>query len=171
MRQARGFTLIELLITVVVLGILAAIALPSYTSYITRSKLTEAHSQLSDLRVKLEQRFQDARSYANCGTIVAAATGTKYFDYTCPAVADAVNTFIIQAAGKAGTELEGIGASHPLSSEILAPILAYYEADSFDFTINESNARATTVTGGSKMAQKGFASNTSCWVTKKPNQC
>ena len=108
MRQARGFTLIELLITVVVLGILAAIALPSYTSYITRSKLTEAHSQLSDLRVKLEQRFQDARSYANCGTIVAAATGTKYFDYTCPAVADPVNTFIIQAAGKAGTELEGI---------------------------------------------------------------
>jgi len=62
MRQARGFTLIELLITVVVLGILAAIALPSYTSYITRSKLTEAGAQLSDLRVKLEQRFQDARS-------------------------------------------------------------------------------------------------------------
>jgi len=149
MRQARGFTLIELLITVVVLGILAAIALPSYTSYITRSKLTEAHAQLSDLRVKLEQRFQDARSYANCGTIVAAATGTKYFDYTCPAVADPVNTFTIQAAGKAGTELEGIA-----------------------FTINESNARATTVTGGSKMAQKGFtAGTTSCWVTKKPNQC
>jgi type IV pilus assembly protein PilE len=148
MRQARGFTLIELLITVVVLGILAAIALPSYTSYITRSKLTEAHSQLSDLRVKLEQRFQDARSYANCGTIVAAATGTKYFDYTCPAVADPVNTFIIQAAGKAGTELEGIA-----------------------FTVTESNARATTVTGGSKMATKGFTSNTGCWVTKKPNQC
>jgi type IV pilus assembly protein PilE len=149
MRQARGFTLIELLITVVVLGILAAIALPSYTSYITRSKLTEAHAQLSDLRVKLEQRFQDARSYANCGTIVAAATGTKYFDYTCPAVADPVNTFTIQAAGKAGTELEGIA-----------------------FTITESNARATTVTGGSKMAQKGFSvGTTGCWVTKKPNQC
>ena len=64
MRLARGFTLIELLITVVILGIIASIALPSYTSYLTRSKLVEAHSMLADLRVKQEQRFQDARTYS-----------------------------------------------------------------------------------------------------------
>jgi len=148
MRHASGFTLIELMITLVILGIIAAVALPSYNSYITRSKLTEAHANLADLRVKLEQRFQDARSYANCAAIVAGTTDVKYFDYSCPAVADAINTYVIRAAGKAGTDLDGIA-----------------------YTINESNARTTTVTGGSKMASKGFTDNGTCWVTKKPNQC
>ncbi|HEX5160462.1 MAG TPA: type IV pilin protein [Steroidobacteraceae bacterium] len=153
MHQARGFTLIELLITVVVLGILAAIALPSYTSYITRSKLTEAHQVLADLRVKQEQRFQDARAYDNalCKPTGSALTQVKYFDFACnpdPLPAGS-QTFTIQATGKAGTELEGIM-----------------------FSINENNAHATTVTAASKMAQKGYsAGTTNCWVTKKPNQC
>ena len=87
MRLARGFTLIELLITVVILGIIASIALPSYTSYLTRSKLVEAHSMLADLRVKQEQRFQDARTYsaALCAPTGAAAAQVKYFDFACPA--------------------------------------------------------------------------------------
>ena len=149
MRHASGFTLIELLITVVILGILASIALPSYTSYVTRSKLVEAHQVLSDLRVKQEQRFQDARTYsaALCAPTGSAATQVKYFDFSCPA-APTATAFTIQAAGKAGTELEGIA-----------------------YTINESNVRATTVTGGSKMANKGYTDNANCWVTKKPNQC
>jgi type IV pilus assembly protein PilE len=151
MRSASGFTLIELLVTVVILGILASIALPSYTSYVTRSKLTEAHSVLSDLRVKQEQRYQDARSYADalCAPTGAAATQVKYFDFSCsPALVAGAQAFTIQAVGKAGTDLDGI-----------------------KFTIDENNARSTTVSGGSKMANKGFASNATCWVTKKGGQC
>ncbi|MDH4095345.1 MAG: prepilin-type N-terminal cleavage/methylation domain-containing protein [Betaproteobacteria bacterium] len=149
MRFARGFTLIELLITVVILGIIASIALPSYTSYLTRSKLVEAHSMLADLRVKQEQRFQDARSYsaALCAPTGAAAAQVKYFDFACPA-APSATAFEIRATGKAGTDLEGIM-----------------------FSINENNVRATVVTGGSKMAGKGFASNATCWVMKKAGQC
>jgi type IV pilus assembly protein PilE len=152
MRLASGFTLIELLVTVVVIGILASIALPSYNSYITRSKLTEAYQVLSDLRVKQEQRFQDARAYHNsfCSPTGSAATQVQYFDFACnpnPLPAGSL-TFTIEATGKAGTELEGI-----------------------KFTINENNARSTTVTGGSKMADKGFTDNGTCWVRKKPNQC
>jgi type IV pilus assembly protein PilE len=145
MRLARGFTLIELMITVAVIAVLAAIALPAYNDYITRSKLTEAHSHLADLRVKLEQRFQDARSYANCATIVAATTDVKYFTFSCAAVADPVNMYTIQAVGQ--QDLAGI-----------------------TFTVNESNVRATTVTGGSTMATKGYL-GASCWVTKKAGQC
>ena len=149
MRLASGFTLIELMVTLVVIGILASIALPSYNSYITRSKLTEAHQMLSDLRVKQEQRFQDARAYsaALCAPTGAAATQVQYFDFSCPA-APTATAFTIQAAGKAGTDLEGI-----------------------TYTINENNVRTTTVTGGSKMADKGFTDNGTCWVRKKPNQC
>lgn len=146
MRSARGFTLIELMVTVAIIAILAAVAMPSYTDYVTRSKFSEAHSQLADLRVKLEQRFQDARSYANCAAIVGAVTGVKYFDLTCPAAG--TDTFTIQAAGKAGTELTGIA-----------------------FTVNESNVRATVVTPSSTMANKGYTGNTSCWVIRKGGQC
>jgi prepilin-type N-terminal cleavage/methylation domain-containing protein len=147
MRSERGFTLIELMITVAVIAVLAAIALPSYNDYITRSKLTEAHSQLSDLRVKLEQRFQDARSYVNCPAIVAAVTDVKYFNFSCDmTVPDTTNMFLIQAAGIG--DLAGI-----------------------TFTVNESNVRTTTVAGGSTMANKGYTGNASCWVVRKGGQC
>jgi len=149
MRVARGFTLIELMIAVVVVAVLAAIALPSYTDYVVRSKLTEAHTHLADLRVKMEQRFQDARTYvgAPCAPTGAAATQIKYFDFSCPAAATAA-AFTIQAAGKAGTDLAGI-----------------------TFTINESNVRTTVVTGGSTMAGKGYGSNANCWVMRKGSSC
>lgn len=149
MRSARGFTLIEVMIVVAVIAILAAIALPSYTDYVTRSKLTEAHSHLSDLRVKMEQRFQDARSYVGgpCAPVGTSAAQVKYFTFTC-SVAPTVAVFTLQAAGNAGSDLTGIS-----------------------FTVDENNQRTTVVLGGSTMALKGYAGNGNCWVTKKAGVC
>ena len=73
MRNMSGFTLIELMIAVVVVAILTAIALPSYQEYVTRGKITEATSNLADMRVKLEQFFQDNRTYV--GACAAGPTG------------------------------------------------------------------------------------------------
>jgi type IV pilus assembly protein PilE len=147
--QARGFTLIELMIALAVAAILAAVAFPAYTDYVVRSKLTEAHTHLSDLRVKMEQRFQDARTYTGgpCTPTGAAAVQVKYFDFSCTDGPDA-DSFRIQAAGKASTDLAGIA-----------------------FTINESNVRATVVTASTSMDNKGYQSNTNCWVTRKGNGC
>src|SRR5262252_747950 len=68
-----GFTLIEVMITVAVIAILAAVALPSYLDYVTRGNLVEARSNLSDMRTRLEQYFLDNRAYP--GACIAYASG------------------------------------------------------------------------------------------------
>lgn len=148
MHRRKGFTLIELMIVVAVIAILAAVALPSYTDYLTRSKLVEAHTHLADLRVKMEQRFQDARSYVGgpCAPTGGAAADVKYFQFSCPAGEPTANTFVVQAVGL--QDLVGI-----------------------TFTVNESNVRTTTVTGGSTMATKGYTGAANCWVKRKGGQC
>ena len=62
-QRARGFTLIEVLVVVAIVGILAAIALPSYADYVRRSKIIEATRGLSDFRTRMEQYFLDNRTY------------------------------------------------------------------------------------------------------------
>jgi prepilin-type N-terminal cleavage/methylation domain-containing protein len=77
MKATKGFTLIELMIVLVVIAILTAVALPAYTNYVTRGKLAEAVSALSDGRVKMEQFFQDNRTYVG-GPTPAATTNFTY---------------------------------------------------------------------------------------------
>lgn len=77
MKVQQGFTLIELMIVVVVIGILASIGIPAYSDYVTRAKLVEATSALSDGRVKMEQYFQDNRTYVG-GTAPAATANFTY---------------------------------------------------------------------------------------------
>jgi len=146
----NGFTLMELMITVAIIGILAAVALPSYNDYITRSKFAEATSELAARRVRMEQFFQDNRTYvASAATVpttnacAADATTSKYFDFSCT-VNDAAN-FTLQAAGKTGGSMEG-----------------------FTFTINQAGARATAVSTG--LAAKGWGP-AACWITGKGGQC
>src|SRR5690349_23727427 len=100
----RGFTLLEVMIVVVIVGILAAIALPSYNDYILRSKIIDGTTKLGDFRAQMEKAFLDNRSYVNGGGAcwipnkVAAAKDGNYFDITCAATA---TTYTITATGAA----------------------------------------------------------------------
>jgi type IV pilus assembly protein PilE len=94
MRASRGFTLMELMIVVVVIGVLASIAYPYYNDYITRSKIQEATSGLSDGRVKLEQFFQDNRTYLGG----PAPTNTTYFNYSLSGAS--TTAYTLTATGK-----------------------------------------------------------------------
>ena len=62
-RAAAGFTLIELMITVAIVAILASIAMPSYQAYVRRGQLADAFKSLADMRVKMEQYYQDNKFY------------------------------------------------------------------------------------------------------------
>jgi type IV pilus assembly protein PilE len=65
-----GFTLIELMIALAVVAVLAAVAYPSYSDYVRRSRITEATTGLNDVRTRMEQFFQDNRRYdagGGCG--------------------------------------------------------------------------------------------------------
>lgn len=93
MKMQRGFTLIELMVVVAVVGILASVAIPAYNDYVTRGKLVEGTSTLADGRVKMEQFFQDNRTYVG-GTCPAATTN---FTYTCSCLL--ATAYLITATG------------------------------------------------------------------------
>lgn len=65
MRVARGFTLIELMMAVVVVAILAAIAWPSYLSYVQRGKRSEAQQLMLSIVNREQQFLLDARQYTD----------------------------------------------------------------------------------------------------------
>jgi type IV pilus assembly protein PilE len=139
--------LIELMITVAVVGILAAVAVPSYSDYIRRGVLPEAFSGLSDFRVKMEQYYQDNRAYGttNCADVTAGPSwasaspaltyaGAKYFTYAC-ALSSAGQAYTLTATGSSGRAVGHV------------------------YTTNQANAQTTTTF-------KGAAVSKTCWLVK-----
>ena len=77
----RGFTLIEAMITVALVAILAAVALPSYRDYVIRGRLVDATNALSSTRARMEQFYQDKRTYV--GGPCATSQVIKEFTVVC----------------------------------------------------------------------------------------
>jgi type IV pilus assembly protein PilE len=141
----RGFTLLELMVAVAVVGILAAVALPSYTDYLRRGRLPEAFTFLSNYQVTLEQHYQDFRAYGTgttcapdtAGTtkVISAPTGVKYFTFSC-ALTGSGQGYLLTA-----TSTAALGSSHV-------------------YTVNHSSTKTTTTFKG--VAQSGK----NCWLVK-----
>jgi len=62
-RHVRGFTLIELMVTVALVGVLAAIALPSYTQWRNKAKNRQAAQDIAMMSTAIQAYFTDARAY------------------------------------------------------------------------------------------------------------
>ena len=151
-RTQRGFNLIELMVVVAIVAILAAIALPNYTDYVTRGRITEALSGLGDARSKMEQYFQDNRTYA-AGCVVSPAVpgatdiqvqALQSFDLTCSNLA--ANTYTINATGKGNMA-------------------------GFTYTINQANVRTSAFSGTGASAGYTAASPNTCWAIRKGGVC
>jgi type IV pilus assembly protein PilE len=144
---ACGFTLVELMIAVAIISILAAVAIPQYKDYVTRSRLADAGSGLTTMRAQMERYYQDNRTYANVGTFVspcnnatASARTFGNFVISCTGTLDATQ-FTLQAVGS--------GAS-----------------SGYTYTINHQDVRATTAipaAWGSTCSSK--------WIMKKAESC
>ena len=89
-----GFTLIEMMIVVAIMGILASIALPAYRDYVIQARVSEATSELATRRVRMEQFFQDNRTYT--GAVACANANTASFAITC---ASTPTTYTLTATG------------------------------------------------------------------------
>ena len=115
----RGFTLVEVMVTVGIIAVLAAIAMPSYTAYVQRSKVPPGLDALSSYFTRMEQRYQDTGNYAN-GTACGVAV---------PTAANYTVTCVLTGTGGQGYTATATGAG-PL--------------DGYTYTITHTGARNTT---------------------------
>jgi prepilin-type N-terminal cleavage/methylation domain-containing protein len=145
-RGSQGFTLIELMITVAIVAILTAIAIPNYRNYVIRGQLVDATTGLSAVRANMERYYQDNRSYLigptapPCGTLPAVAPIVAgNFTITCTAGANP-DIFTATAIGAAGTNAAG-----------------------FTFTVDQNDAQTTVVAAPAPTAFQGCLT---AWITK-----
>ena len=117
--SSKGFTLIELMIVVVVIGILAAVAVPAYFNHILRSRQADAYHNMLDIKAAQEMVYSLENAYAGPYTPFATANtftkmlsfnyaDTKYYRYSVATTASS-SAFVALAEGKfrklAGNEI------------------------------------------------------------------
>jgi prepilin-type N-terminal cleavage/methylation domain-containing protein len=140
-RPSQGFTLIELMITVAIVAILAAIAIPNYRNYVIRGQLVDATTALAALRANMERYYQDNRTYIGSVAFPSPCDAAPFpagnFTITCPTTA--LTTFSLQAKGTAG-DLSG-----------------------FTFTVDQADNQVTTV---APPAPSSFLGCPTAWITK-----
>lgn len=134
----KGFTLIEILVSIVIVALLAAIALPSYQNSVQKTRRSDAQAALTQTATLQEQRFFQTNSYSADVNELGGAAGT---------LLSPEGYYSITAATANG------GAEFTLTATALGPQL------------DDSNCRTLTLrhTGLKASTDSASAASTDCW--------
>ncbi len=103
----KGFTLIELMVTIGIVAILSAIAVPSYVSFIERGKLVSATEELSSMRGVMEQAYLVDRTYRSGNNCIIANYTGEYFAHTCATTSKTTFTWTATSMANVGLGAAG----------------------------------------------------------------
>lgn len=133
------------MITVAIIGILAAIAIPNYRDYVLRGQLVDATNALSTFRGNMERHFQDNRTYQTSGAFVSPCL--------LPVGQRTVGNFVVSCSvGPTAT-------SYTLQAAGTGPVAA------FTFTVDALDVRSTAA------APAGWGTCATRWILKRGQTC
>jgi type IV pilus assembly protein PilE len=140
------------MVVVAIIAILAAIALPNYTDYVTRGRIVEATAGLGDARNKMEQYFQDNRTYPTACQIAPTAAGATEVQL------QALQRFTLACSNLAA-------ATYTVTATGTGPMVG------FSYTVDQNNVHTSAFTGSGASAGYSAASPNTCWVIRKGGLC
>ncbi len=125
-----GFTLIELMITIAILGIIASIALPSYSSYVKRGNRSEGRAYLVNAAALMERYYSDNNVYATAANSMPTAVGAS-------------------ATSETGLYNGTIVTATPFQAYTLVATATFADSECLTLTLDQAGVKRATGTLGS----------------------
>jgi type IV pilus assembly protein PilE len=137
MRSSGGFSLMELMVTVVIVGIIAAVALPSYDRFLMKGRRSDAQQLMTEIASKEAQYLFDARSYT--ATIGSGGLNIARDKWTC--TTDCTNTtyYTVSLTNNGGSVDNA--ATPPFYKIVATPVAGSSQATDGSLTLDSTGAK------------------------------